>query len=365
MKVFVSSVIRDYKQYREAAAEAIGILGHDPIRMDKTFAYSNAPQRACLTAVQESDLVIALLGEVYGDVQRSGKSATHEELDYARKIGRRVLVFVEKVIYRHDSQVSLIRELGGWEDGYLYAGFANTNELKEAVIRALYEETIRILASGKTSSSTATSVQRPSSGLDSTSRTQGEDSGSDDTSSMAEDFFPWLGKMSVASEFGVWTQTIQQDELTGVTTAINTLAASTWTDHELEAVQAPVLWWAAYGGWDDRVGLDGGIFLHESMAGDVEIMLRFESEAMTGAAALEVVNWSVDVTQQTVKPPSVIGFVVQTLMSRSLRVRIRSEGMVPLDAHFNLSDSSSLVDGLSECGFSESVLEQFRQITRS
>ena len=363
VKVFISSVIRDYKHYRDAAAKAIRLLGHEPIRMDKAFADPSAPRSACLSAVQDSDLVIALLGEVYGGIHQSGKSATHEELDYARKIGKRVLVFVEKVIYRNDRQVNLIRELGGWEDGYLYAAFANPNELEEAIIRALHEETIRVLTAVGITSTTTTSVQGLSSTPDSASRTGGGDPRSGDTSSRDEDFFPWLGKISAPSDFGVWTQILQQDELTGVTVVLNTLAASDWTDHEIAVDQAPVLWWAAYGGWGDRVGLDAGIFLHESIQDDADVMLKFESDEVSPSdASFEVTNWTVDETQQTIKPLNVIGFIVQALMSHSLRMRIRSEGMVPLDARFQFSDFSPLIDGLSKCGFSEDTLEGFRQI---
>src|SRR2546423_4923474 len=94
MKVFISSVISGFEAYREAAAHAARILGHEVVRAEDFGASPDSPQRACLAAVRAADTVLLLLGARYGDPQPSGLSPTHEEYREAREI-RSVLAFVQ------------------------------------------------------------------------------------------------------------------------------------------------------------------------------------------------------------------------------------------------------------------------------
>ncbi len=153
MKVFVSSVIKCYKKQRDAAETAIECLGHTPILMERTYPVSpESPQVACLTQVEDSDVVVLLLGSDYGDKQESDKSATHEEWDHARSINKRVLVFVEKVEEREPAQEEFVQEVSGWEDGHWHQSFCTPEDLVPKIVKALR----------RVESSTGDSAQDPS-----------------------------------------------------------------------------------------------------------------------------------------------------------------------------------------------------------
>ena len=110
MKVFISSLIGEYEQFREAVAEAIETLGHTVLRAEDFPASPATAQQACLGAVRDSDVVVLLLGERYGAPQPSGLSATHEEYREARE-RKPVLVFVESGVTLEPSQRGFVDEL--------------------------------------------------------------------------------------------------------------------------------------------------------------------------------------------------------------------------------------------------------------
>ena len=85
MKVFVSSVIDGYEEYREAAVSAVRTLRHDALRAEDYGASPNSPQQTCLQGVRDADVVVLLLGARYGFKQASGLSATHEEYREAKE----------------------------------------------------------------------------------------------------------------------------------------------------------------------------------------------------------------------------------------------------------------------------------------
>ena len=141
MDIFVSSVITDYKNYRDEATEAIRDLGHNPRRIEDepSLASTTAtPQRACMALIQACDLVVLLLGERYGPVQAdTGKSATHEEWAEARRITKPVLAFVEDVPDREELQRALVEEVSDWETGCLRVSYRSPEDLRAHVVRAV------------------------------------------------------------------------------------------------------------------------------------------------------------------------------------------------------------------------------------
>jgi hypothetical protein len=138
MKVFLSSLLTGYEAVRDAAASGAMTLGHTVIRAEDFGASPDSPQSACLAGVRGADAVILLLGARYGHVQTSGLSATHEEYREARDT-RPVLVFIEAGIEPEPGQASLIREVQGWERGHFTAEFDGPEDLRDKVIRALYD----------------------------------------------------------------------------------------------------------------------------------------------------------------------------------------------------------------------------------
>lgn len=113
MKVFISSLIGEYEDFRAAAVEAVETLGHRAVKAEDFPVSPGTPQQACLAAVRESDVVVLLLGERYGYEQPSRLSATHEEYREARERVP-VLVFVQDLSVCEEAQQAFLDEVQAW-----------------------------------------------------------------------------------------------------------------------------------------------------------------------------------------------------------------------------------------------------------
>ena len=138
MKIFISSVISGFEEFREAAARAIDVLGYDAVRAEDFGASASTPQQACLAGVREADLTILILGSRYGAKQPSGLSATHEEYKEAREHNR-VLAFIQEGIEHEEDQAAFIQEVCRWDTGSLTISFETEDELQNVVTRALHD----------------------------------------------------------------------------------------------------------------------------------------------------------------------------------------------------------------------------------
>lgn len=136
--MFVSSVIGGYERYRDAVVEAAEMLRHTALRAEDLGATSASPQQACLGLVRDSDVVVLLIGEHYGEVQQSGLSATHEEYHEARE-RKPVLVFVEEHVTRDERQAAFLTEVQDWATGHFRRAFGDPASLKAAVVQGLHE----------------------------------------------------------------------------------------------------------------------------------------------------------------------------------------------------------------------------------
>jgi hypothetical protein len=136
MRIFLSSVIRGFEAYRDAAARAARALRHEMKRAEDFAASSATPQQACLAGVRWAEAVIVLLGGRYGDRQASGISPTHEEYREARERCP-VLIFVERGAAYEPAQHEFLREVQGWTTGHYTASFSDADELRDAVTSAL------------------------------------------------------------------------------------------------------------------------------------------------------------------------------------------------------------------------------------
>lgn len=147
MNVFLSSLIRGYAPYREAAASGAMTLGHEVSRAEDFGASPDSAQSACLAGVRRADVVVLLLGSWYGQPQASGLSATHEEYREARD-ARPVIVFIEAGITPDPAQSAFIKEVQGWERGHFTTEFSSPADLRDKVIRALHEYALAIESGG-------------------------------------------------------------------------------------------------------------------------------------------------------------------------------------------------------------------------
>lgn len=141
MKVFISSVIGGFEAEREATAKAIKSLGHDVVRAEDFGASSSSPRVACLEAVRTSELVILVMGGRYGEIQGSGKSATHEEFHEAQ--GRKdIIVFIQSPCDREQEQAKFVTEVQDWNSGIFTENFSGADELRDLVTRAIHRRSL-------------------------------------------------------------------------------------------------------------------------------------------------------------------------------------------------------------------------------
>jgi hypothetical protein len=139
MKVFISSVVRDFTAFRDAAASAAKVLGHEVLRSEDIPAGPDTAERACLDLVRKSDVVVTLLGARYGAPTARAQSPTHQEYAEARAMNKDVLAFVHRGVEPEASQKAFIGEVRAWATGSAIASFAAPEELRDAVIRSLKE----------------------------------------------------------------------------------------------------------------------------------------------------------------------------------------------------------------------------------
>lgn len=138
MKVFISSLIAGFEEFRRAAVSAVTSLGHEPITAETFGAGTDSPRLACLGGVREADLVILILGGDYGAVQPvSGISATHEEYREA-KDRRPVLAFVQEGMERDARQTAFVQEVQDWQSGLFRQGFRTPDALRDAITRDIH-----------------------------------------------------------------------------------------------------------------------------------------------------------------------------------------------------------------------------------
>lgn len=138
LRVFMSSVFKGYEEHREVVHHMVEALGHEPVLIgENSPAAPRPPQRACLSGVADCDVMVLLLGAEYGTEQRSGKSATHEEWERARDLGKDMLVFKERVKPESEQQAAFILEVRDYETGLSYKPFSSLVELQEELVRAL------------------------------------------------------------------------------------------------------------------------------------------------------------------------------------------------------------------------------------
>jgi hypothetical protein len=139
MKVFVSSVMEGFEDYRAAACAAIESLDHEVIRAEDFPASASSSRIACLQGVRAADLVVLILGERYGwSETASGLSPTHEEFQEAIPQAK-VIPFVQSGVTREPKQADFIREVEDYDTG-LHRGrnFKTPEELRNEVTKALH-----------------------------------------------------------------------------------------------------------------------------------------------------------------------------------------------------------------------------------
>src|ERR1700691_1208818 len=84
-RVFVSSVIEGFAEYRQAARSGIEQAGGDAVLVNEDFpAQANSARNTCLDAIDSCDVFLLVLGERGGWKTPSGRLVVGGELQHAR-----------------------------------------------------------------------------------------------------------------------------------------------------------------------------------------------------------------------------------------------------------------------------------------
>ncbi|MBW1674040.1 MAG: DUF4062 domain-containing protein, partial [Deltaproteobacteria bacterium] len=135
-RVFISSVIDGFKEYREAAKNGILDVGGEPVFVEDYPALSISPRTACLDGVSSCDLFIIIIGTRGGWTAPSGKLVVEEEYEEARRCKLRILAFVQNTD-RDEGATRLVAKISDFVNGVFRPTFVTAKELQSAVGEAL------------------------------------------------------------------------------------------------------------------------------------------------------------------------------------------------------------------------------------
>lgn len=120
-RVFVSSVIDGYSEYRGAAAAAIESLGALPVMFERFGGQDSDPHHAYLSEVRASTVYVGLLGARYGRPLPDRFAATHAEFRAAESGGIRTSVWIQSGVGREGPQQSFLEEVRAFQVTGSYA----------------------------------------------------------------------------------------------------------------------------------------------------------------------------------------------------------------------------------------------------
>jgi hypothetical protein len=135
-KVFISSVVNDFEEYRQAAKRAVEIVGDKPIISEDFGAHPYSSEKTCITEVETSDVYIVILGENYGFVTPEDISVTQAEYRAAKDSGKLILAFIKKC-EMEAKQREFRQEVEEYQEGLFRGTFLSPEELKEEIIKSL------------------------------------------------------------------------------------------------------------------------------------------------------------------------------------------------------------------------------------
>lgn len=136
-RVFVSSVINGFEEFRKAVRHGIEDAGGEPVLVNEDFpALATSSRNACLDGVDSSDIYIVIVGERGGWRTPSGKLVVEEEYEQARKRKIPVLAFIQD-IERDEDAKRLVASLSDYVNGVFRPNFKTLDELHRQVLQAL------------------------------------------------------------------------------------------------------------------------------------------------------------------------------------------------------------------------------------
>jgi hypothetical protein len=136
-RVFVSSVIEGFSEYRAAARQGIEASNATAVLVNEDFpALAVSSRNACLDAVDSCDIYIAIVGERGGWRTPSGRLVVEEEYERARQRKMPILAFIQRVPHDEDAR-RLVERLSNYVDGTFRRTFTTPHELRREIESAL------------------------------------------------------------------------------------------------------------------------------------------------------------------------------------------------------------------------------------
>ena len=136
-RVFVSSVVEGFSEFREAARAGIEAVGGEPLLVNEDFpSLATSSRNACLDAVDSCDYLISIVGQRGGWEAPGGKLVVEEEYEHAVTRKMPVLVFLQDV-ERDALAVRFATRLSDYVDGVFRRTFSTPQELRREIEAAL------------------------------------------------------------------------------------------------------------------------------------------------------------------------------------------------------------------------------------
>lgn len=137
-RVFVSSVIVGFEEFRAAAREGITQAGGEPILVNEDFpALANSARSVCLDAVASSDFLVTIVGARGGWTAPSGKLVVEEELEEAERRKIPVLLFEQEGVSRDEDAARFARRASHFVSGTFRRTFRTPDELRQELMISL------------------------------------------------------------------------------------------------------------------------------------------------------------------------------------------------------------------------------------
>lgn len=138
LRVFVSSVMRDFLDCREAARRCIVEAGAEAVLVEDFQPQSSSPRNSCLDGVGSSDAIVVIIGERGGQRALSGKLIVEEEYEEAKGLHRGIQIFIQNTDRDSDAK-ALVDRLCSYEGGHFVKFFDDCEELQKLVRSAVEE----------------------------------------------------------------------------------------------------------------------------------------------------------------------------------------------------------------------------------
>jgi hypothetical protein len=137
-RVMISSTVKDLTPEREAAERAIRSLNLEGFRAETIGSRPYTPKKLCSLWAEQCNAFVLIIGERYGHVTKSKKSAVEFEFEVAYKQDpEKIFAYVKDGVTRERELEEFYLRLRDFDDGYIDTLFTTPDELAEEIKRNL------------------------------------------------------------------------------------------------------------------------------------------------------------------------------------------------------------------------------------